>query len=891
METDFLLIDCDYIMLEDTPIIRLFGKTREGKSVTAFYRGYLPYFYVIPKNTEETLEFLKKNFTGLLVSIKEEEKYLSIGYHSKKSKVLRITLKDPSKVPSIREELTKNKLVEKVFEADILFKNRFMADFGLHGMKWVHVEGRSTNTNTVKTNLVVEAKTLKELEDQTLPQLKYMSIDIETIASGESKPNPKKDQIIMIGLSFSPPYKDKKSLVLVAKPIKVESKHVLFFSGEKEMLEEFVKIVEGYDPDILVGYNINNFDLPFVLERMSANNISRLIGRCNKKSATTKRLGIKYKNSVVGRVVVDVYELIKESVGKGLLRLKRYGLGDVAKEMLGEGKVDITHSEIAKYWNGQSLEKLIEYNRKDAELTLRLLLEKDLLSKFIEIARVCGLLLQDVLDSGESARVENLLLREFNKADFMFPLKPTEEEMLKRKEERLMHGLKGALVLEPKVGLHTNYVVYLDFKSMYPSLFIAYNICCTAICLDEKPEETIKTPTGIEFVSPKIHVGVIPRTVKMLIEERDRIRALAKKAESEEERRSLEARQIALKYMTNAFYGYTGYIRSRIYMLDIANAITACGRYLIQKTKEIVEADKRFSVLYGDTDSIMVDMKTTDMEKAIKLGEDVEKRVNEQLEGHVSMKIEGLFKSLIILSKKRYAGLLVEKKNGEVKETMLMKGIETVRRDWCNLTGTTLLKVLEIILKERSPSKALAYLRETMLKLERNEVPLEDLVITKGISKPLKEYKGVQPHVELVKKLRARSPVEAPGLGDRIGYVIVRGPQLLSERAEDPEYVRQHGLKIDSKYYIESQVLPPIERVFEAMGISKSELFGVGKQRVLADVIKNNSQQSVLHSVDCFICSKCNQTYRRPPLLGKCSCGGEILFCSNGEKSKYFSPS
>ena len=890
MELEFLLIDCDYIMLDNSPIIRLFGKTREEKSITVFYRGYLPYFYVIPKNTEEAIEFLKKNFSGLLVSIKEEEKYLSIGYRSKKNKLLRITLKDPSKVPKVREELTKNNLVEEVFEADILFKNRFMADFGLHGMKWIHVSGRNTNTNTVKTDLVVEAESLKELDDPTFPQLKYMSIDVETVPSTEAKPDPKKDQIIMIGLAFSPPYKDKKSLVLVAKPIKIESNQVLFFSGEKEMLEEFSRIIEDYDPDILVGYNINNFDLPFILERMSANNISRLIGRCNKKPATAKKVGIRYKSSITGRVVVDVYELIKESVGKGLLRLKRYGLGDVAKEMLGEGKVDITHSEIAKYWNSKNLDKLIEYNRKDAELVLRLLLEKDLLSKFVEIARVCGLLLQDVLDSGESARVENLLLREFNKADFVLPLKPGEEEMLKRKEERLTHGLKGALVLEPKVGLHTNYVVYLDFKSMYPSLFIAYNICCTAICLDEKPEETIKTPNGVEFVSPKIRVGVIPKTVKMLIEERDRISALAKKAKTEEERRSLEARQIALKYMTNAFYGYTGYIRSRIYMLDIANAITACGRYLIQKTKEIVEADKRFSVLYGDTDSIMVDTKTTDMEEAIRLGEEVEKRVNEELKGKVSMKIEGIFKSLIILSKKRYAGLLVEKKDSEVKETMLMKGIETVRRDWCNLTGTTLLKVLEIILKERSPNKALAYVRETMLKLERNEVPLEDLVITKGISKPLKEYKGVQPHVELVKKLRARSPAEAPGLGDRIGYVIVRGPQLLSERAEDPEYVKQHGLKIDSKYYIESQILPPIERVFEAMGISKSELFGVGKQRILADVIKSNSQQNILHSVDCFICSKCNQTYRRPPLLGKCSCGGEILFYCNGEKAKYFSP-
>jgi len=885
METDFLLIDCDYIIVDEKPIVRLFGRTREGKSITAFYRGYLPYFYIMPKNEADVIDFLKKRFASMLVKIEEVEKFLSVGYSSKKTKLLKITLKDPSKVPQVRTELINSNLTDKIFEADILFKNRFMADFNLHGMRWIRVTGTGTNTNTVKTDLVVEAKNIEEIEDQTLSSLKYMSIDIETVSSSEAKPDSKKDQIIMIGLFFSPPHNGKKSLVLVAKPIRTESKTVLFFNDEKRMLEEFVKTVESYDPDIIVGYNINDFDLPFILDRLSTNNASRMIGRCNKKSAISKKVGIRHKNSVSGRVVVDVYELIKESVGKGLLRLKRYGLGDVAREMIGEDKVGISHSEIVKYWNGKDLQKLIEYNRKDSELALRLLLEKDFLSKFVEIARVCGLPLQDVLDSGESARVENLLLREFNKYDFVFPLRPTEEEMLKRKEERLTHGLKGALVLEPKVGLHTNYVVYLDFKSMYPSLFIAYNICSTAVCKDEKPAEIIKTPTGTEFVSPKIRVGIIPGTVKMLIEERDSIRRQIKKAKTDEEKKSLDARQIALKYMTNAFYGYTGYIRSRIYMIDIANTVTGCGRFLIQRTKDIVEADKRFVVLYGDTDSIMVDVGKTDLDEAIKLGEELENMVNKELEGKVSMKTEGIFKSLIILSKKRYAGVLVEKTNGEVKESMLMKGIETVRRDWCNLTGEVLLKVLEIVLKERSQKKALSYVREVILKLEKNEIPIEDLVITKGISKPLREYKGTQPHVELVKKLRTRSPAEAPGLGDRVGYVIVRGPQLLSERAEDPDYIRQHGLKIDSRYYIESQVLPPIERVFEAMGISKSELVGIGKQRALTEIV--NTAQTVLHSAEGFTCSKCNQTYRRPPLVGRCSCGGEILFYSNGEKSKY----
>jgi DNA polymerase I len=226
--------------------------------------------------------------------------------------------------------------------------------------------------------------------------------------------------------------------------------------------------------------------------------------------------------------------------------------------------------------------------------------------------------------------------------------------------------------------------------------------------------------------------------------------------------------------------------------------------------------------------------------------------------------------------------------NGEWKENIIMKGIETVRRDWADITSETLLNVLEVILREQNPKKALNYVKEVLQKLEKNQIPIEKLVITKSISKPLKEYKGVQPHVELLKKLKKRAPASAPGMGDRIGFVIVKGPQLLSDRAEDPEYVKKHGLEIDSRYYIESQVLPPLERVFEAMGISKSELVGMGKQLILAEAIKEakKPEKIVLNSIEGFVCNKCNKIFRRIPLIGKCNCGGEILFYSNNLKSR-----
>ena len=694
-------------------------------------------------------------------------------------------------------------------------------------------------------------------------------------------------------MSFYPKFNGKENLVLVSKPIKKFNSNIRSFTDEKEMLQNLVQIIEQYDPDIITGYNINNFDLPYLITRLRKNKIPAAIGRVKDKSARSTKIGAKYRNYVPGRIVVDVYELVKEAASKGIFKLKRYGLGDVAKELIGETKVDVAHSEISKLWKGKEgdIKRLVEYAEKDAVLVLKILLEKQFLDKFLELSKVSGLLLQDVLDSGESARIENFLLRELNKEGFVLPIKPTREEVLKRKEERLVKGLKGALVLNPKIGLHTQNVVYLDFKSMYPSIFIAFNICPTTLVIDKNLKvDCIVTPHGSRFVKKNVRKGIIPRILERILQERELVKGQMKKTKDEELKRVLDAKQYALKIMANAFYGYTGYLRARLYILGIANAITACGRYFISSTKEIVEEDSRFEVVYGDTDSVMVKVPTTNIEEAFKFGKELEEKINTKMEGKIRIKIEAVFKTLLILSKKRYAGLQVEKSGEGFKEKIVMKGIETVRRDWCDLTSKALKRVLEILLKEQNVKKAFSFVKDILEKLERNEIPIEDLVITKSISKRIEEYKGIQPHIELIKKLRRRKSSRIPGIGDRIGFVIIQGPELVSKRAEDPEYVKEKGLKIDSRYYIESQVLPPLERVFEVIGINKSQLIGIGKQVLINEILKKARSkpfEEFLTDIEGFACVSCGKFFRRIPIVGRCDfCGGEVVFFSRGKYAR-----
>lgn len=895
MKLIFQLLDSDYVLVNNKPIIRLFGRTDEGKSVCVFYNKFLPYFYVLPREgkADEFKKHIEKNFKDVVIKMESVEKFLPIGYQKNPTEIIKLTLNDPSKTPAVRDDLKEKSFVQDIFEADILFKYRFMADCNLFGMRWYEAEGGYTQTNSVKTEKKFTAKKIKEVERNENMKFRYLSFDIETISDEGGIPSPEKNQIIVISMFFYPCYKNRNTLVLAAKKVKKYDDDIIGFSSEKEMLKEFIDIVGKFDPDVILGYNTNNFDLPYLNTRLKKNNVPRTIGRCDQKPMMIHTFAGRSRATITGRVSVDVYNLVKEATAKfGLFKgLKRFGLGDVSNQVLGEGKVDVAHSEINGHWNdnGEKLGKLLRYARKDAELPMKIMLKENMIDKFIEISKVSGINLQDCLDGGETQRIDNILLREFNKRNFVIPCKPGNKRVSKSNSERRTGGLKGAFVLDPEVGFHDTCTAYLDFKAMYPSIVISFNICpTTLISADVNDIEFKETPFGSRFVSENVKKGIFPEVLDYLLETRSKIKK-EMKAASDEKKKYLYAKQYAFKTVANAFYGYSGYIRARFYLLDIASGITSVGREMIKKTVEIVHTKTPYKVIYGDTDSVMVKLKTKDLEEAFKIGEEVSNIINEEIKNVLQIKIESIFKSVVLLAKKRYAAWNFEPMKNGWEETILTKGIETVRRDWCDLVSETLEKVLNTILKKQDVKKAVNIVKDTVNDIKTGKVDINKLVMTKSISRSLRSYKGVQPHVEVVKKMRKRDPGSAPGVGDRVGYVIVKGTQMLSKRAEDPEYVAKNKIPIDSKYYIESQLLPPLERLFEVLKVNKTELVGVGKQLGLFEALKNgNKQESEFEEsfseIEGFICNNCNDVYRRPPLTGKCnSCGGEIVF-KNGEK-------
>lgn len=872
------ILDCDYILLNKRPIIRIFGKTIQGETICVFYDKFLPYFYLYgaEKKYPEIIEEIEKRYD---VKIEIVERFLPIGYQPS-VRVLKIIGKNPANTPEIREFVKRFGIP---YEADILFKYRFMADFDLKGMGWIDVKGNFRRTNTVKCK-ALDAESIKPVAISKNAPLRYISVDIECLSEENRLPIPEKDKIIAIGLAFHPSFKGKDSVVLIAKTVKPE-RDMIACSDEKEMLKKFKEIIEDYDPDIICGHNINGFDLPFLIKRLEVLKLSRDIGR-SEKNAFVRKLQYRYAPTISGRVVVDSFEILRKDPW---VKFKRYDLSTIGKELLGLGKIDLGGNYVERMrdmWNGNSVKKIVTYTKRDAELALNIIVKKHLLDKFFELAKISGLLLQDSL-GGQAQRHEFRLLREFDKRKFIMSCKP--EKLKERMKERQVSSLKGALVLEPEIGLH-DWVVVLDFLSLYPSLIRANNICTTTLLTEWNGADHITTPFGTRFVKPEVRKGILPIVVDDILSTRIAIKKQLKIETDSEKKRILNAKQLALKDLLNSLYGYTGYVRSRLYVLGIANTITSFGRETITKTRNLIEENFPVKVLYADTDSVFIKSNVHDLEKAEELGREVSKIVTERMPG-LQLKFEKIYKTFLIETKKRYAGWAFERENNKWVDRIETKGIETVRRDWCDLTSETMLEVLNTVLKERDIKKASKHVRNVIDNLAKNKILLEKLTIVKGITKSLDSYEGIQPHVELAKKIMKREPSRGSMVGERLGFVIIKGNQLLSKRAEDPEYVKEKGLKIDSYYYIYNQILPPLERIFEVCGVSSSELLEGSKQKSLFDALRVKKELSpedvVLKGFEEVVCKNCNWSFRRPPLSGNCpKCSSPLYFSAEGSIGK-----
>jgi len=866
----FQILDANYSYdSQRNPLVQLFGRTPEGKSASCRVSGFRPYFYVGVE--DGCLKSAAEGLRALGQEVEEIERFEPIGYQIRPKKMLKVTTHDPKEVRSLRERAKEVPGVKAVYETDILFKNRFLIDQNLGGMSWVDapipdwVEGKAgqigRTSQAGQDGLLVNVASLRPVQQEANAPLRFMSFDIECLPSHGEMPKAEVSPVILISMAFEPAYLGRKDLVLVGKNVDCPRSDVQICQDEYDLLSQFTSILRDYDPDILAGYNSNEFDFPYLDTRARQLRADIRVGR-EGSSWYVRKIVNRTDVSITGRVVVDLLPIIRSSYS-----LKQYTLRNASAELLGMEKYDVNPKEIEGLWaeGGEGLVRFISYSRRDAVLALHLLLDLRLMDKYIAMSRASGSLLQDIVNGGQSGMVENLLLRRFRERGRVVPPKPDAGVSDERYVEN--EDLKGGAVLVPEKGLVED-VVILDYKSLYPTIMMAHNLCYSTVISGQGPapasaDQIITAPSGGRFVSSETSPGIMPGVLRELLEQRTATKKLMKKA-SDEERRFLDAKQYAMKILLNSFYGYSGYARARLYSLALANAVTSFGRENILRTKKVIDeigsvyvidgdvvfkdqmtfgkaATKGYdlSVVYGDTDSVFVRLRSISGEKLLLedaqlIGKKIAETVTANLPEPMELVFEAFARRGIFLAKKRYALWVFEPVGEAWKDRIKVRGMETVRRDWCGLTSKTLKTCLELVLKEGKVDEAVDHVRAVVVRLQNldlSEDPsiLEDLTLTRRYTKSTGSYKNKQPHIQLVEKIKERGG-QVPGVGDRVPFVIIQGKrsrknkELFVDRAEDPAYVLEKNMPLDTEYYVEKQILPPVLRIFESFGVTKDRL-------------------------------------------------------------------
>ena len=259
--------------------------------------------------------------------------------------------------------------------------------------------------------------------------------------------------------------------------------------------------------------------------------------------------------------------------------------------------------------------------------------------------------------------------------------------------------------------------------------------------------------------------------------------------------------------------------------IAISSSTTAFGRDMIMHAKAVVEShytrangyEFDCDVVYGDTDSVMVRFGTSKVEEAMRLGAEAATLVSKQFISPIRLEFEKVYYPYLLMNKKRYAGLYwTQPLQWDKMDT---KGIETVRRDNCALVSNVISRCLDLILIDRNVESALEYVKRTIADLLTNRLDLSLLVISKSLGKSAHstDYRAKQAHVELAERMRKRDPRSAPAVGDRVAYVICKAAKGAPayEKAEDPIYVLEHDIPIDTAYYLSNQLTLPLQRLFE----------------------------------------------------------------------------
>lgn len=629
--------------------------------------------------------------------------------------------------------------------------------------------------------------------------------------------------------------------------------------SERDLLVKFMEKFDNLDPDIVVGHDLLNFDYETLVMRMNKvkGGVWSKLGRFKRTDLPSTKRAFKYMFS--GRVLCDIRTSAME-----LIRSRSYDLTELVSQVLKKPRIEFNHEFIVNsFKSSDKLRKLIEATWEDNDNIFSILVELNIIPLALKITNITGNILSRTLAAGRSERNEYLLLHAFHEDDFICPEKQmpswnkksafnkisNADEQVEFAPNRKKAAYSGGLVLEPKAGYYDSCVLLMDFNSLYPSIIQEYNICFSTVKVPDIPVESPNAEVIAELPDDSVGTGILPSQLKNLVERRRMVkRSMADPKSSPEAKLMLDIEQKALKLTANSMYGCLGFEQSRFYAKHLASLVTFKGREILLNTKAMVEK-LGYEVIYGDTDSLMIDTKVTDYDEVLQKGSIIKGEINRTFK-LLEIDIDGVYRPLLLLKKKNYAGSTIKKnENGEIVATTEIKGLDTVRRDRAIIAKEVGEKVLEMILSgekeiDQTVEDIHNYLKSIGNSIRANELPLEKFCISKQLGRDPEEYrdtKGIG-HVNIALRFN-KDPKNGrkKKAGDTIEYVVCvdgtgesanqRG-YLIEELKSQPE-----KLKLDSDYYLCQQIHPVMTRICDKLPVTNAyvlaEMLGIEKCSLL----------------------------------------------------------
>ena len=656
-------------------------------------------------------------------------------------------------------------------------------------------------------------------------------------------------------------------------------------SSEREVLNFFLTQLQKLDPDIIVGHDITDFYLDILLQRLAHHKLPHWskLGRLRKMNTVPIFKRKERTTATIGRLLADLKISARE-----LIRCKGYDMKELTIDVLKMKDYRELSQDVIlnSYDDKDSLESMISFTMMDNQLIYRMVLELNVLPLALQITKIAGNSFSRTLLGGRAERNEFLLLHAFSEENFIVPDKhvyqwnknknnkdikevtaDADEDAVEEDKGVKKKGAQyaGGLVLDPKVGFYSDYVLILDFNSLYPSIMREYNICFTTINLrtfaPEADDEVPKVPDS------GCQPGILPTQITRLVESRRQVKKLLNDPSlSEDLKAQYDIKQKALKLTANSMYGCLGFAHSRFYAKALAALITFNGRSILEKTRDLVQ-ELGYDVIYGDTDSIMINTHSKELSDATNISNKVQAQVNSMYK-HLEIECDGIFKTMLLLKKKKYAALMIVRNGGEISFKKELKGLDTVRRDWSVIARNVGNEVVDIILcSDKTPDAIVDDIHSKMKQVAEDiraqpQTKKERIsyfsskVITKQLTRNPQDYPDTKnlSHVLVAVWHNTNRPDKPKVAGDSIKFVICTRKSNednfnalpATQRAVDvSRAINDEDFDIDVKYYLEQQIHPVVSRLIEPLegtdGRSIAEFLGLESSfapRKAADAIE-----------------------------------------------------